>query len=117
LASRHDVHPGDHLAVLPLVCDVDSGKRRTIWDAWDVGQQGRCGRWGALHRASITIRAADLNCYQQPYRRPLPVHREQRQKAGAPTGVIEWVTVDPEEQTPEPFDPVRRNDTGRAVAV
>jgi hypothetical protein len=115
LASRRDIHPGDDLAVLPLVADT-TGKRRTIWDAWDT-KGGRCGHWGALHRAAIAIRAADLDTYQQPYRRPLPITHEQRQVPGAARGVIEWVSVDPEEPAPVyPIDPVRRP-TGRGVAV
>jgi len=114
-ASGRDVHPGDDLALLPLVADT-TGKRRTIWDAWDT-KGGRCGHWGALHRAAIAIRAADLDTYQQPYRRPLPITHEQRQVPGAARGVIEWVSVDPEEPGPVyPIDPVRRP-TGRGVAV
>ena len=112
LATGIDIHPSDQLAVLPLVADT-SGKRRTIWDAWDVGQQGRTGRWGALHRANIPIRACPLDTYQQPYRRPLPIRREQQQVPGAPRGEIRWVEIDPEERHPEPIDP--RRPSKRAV--
>jgi hypothetical protein len=112
LATRIDIHPSDQLAVLPLVADTSGHKRRAVWDAFDT-TGGRCGHWGALHRANITIRAADLDTYQQPYRRPLPVQRVQEQIPGAPRGEIRWVEIDPEERHPEPIDP--RRPSKRAV--
>ena len=92
---------------------MTSHKRREVWTAYDDNTGTRTGRWGALHRATITIRAANLDTYQQPYRRPLPITREQRQVAGAPRGVIEWVEVDPEETAVQPIDP--RRPSKRAV--
>jgi hypothetical protein len=106
LATGIDIHPSDQLAVLPLVADTSGHKRRAVWDAFDT-TGGRCGHWGALHRANITIRAADLDTYQKPYRRPLPIRREQQQVPGAPRGEIRWVEIDPEERHPEPIDPHR----------
>jgi hypothetical protein len=54
LASRRDIHPGDDLAVLPLVADT-TGKRRTIWDAWDQRRPVR-----ALGRATPRRRPRHL---------------------------------------------------------
>jgi hypothetical protein len=112
LARGVDVHPSDDLAVLPLVCDVTGHNRRAVWNAFDT-KGGRCGHWQALHRANITIRAAELYHYQQPYRRPLPVQRVQEQIPGPPRGEIRWVEIDPEEWHPEPIDP--RRPSKRAV--
>jgi hypothetical protein len=112
LATGIDIHPSDQLAVLPLVADTSGHKRRAVWDAFDT-KGGRCGHWQALHRANITIRAAELEHYQQPYRRPLPVQRVQEQIPGAPRGEIRWVEIDPEERHPEPIDP--RRPSKRAV--
>ena len=107
-----DIHPSDQLAVLPLVADTSGHKRRAVRNAFDT-KGGRCGHWQALHRANITIRAAELEHYQQPYRRPLPVQRVQEQIPGAPRGEIRWVEIDPEERHPEPIDP--RRPSKRAV--
>ena len=115
VATGTDVHPANQLQVLPLCVHLDGHKRRELWDAWDVGQQGRAGRWGALHRAGITIRAASLDGPLTEYRRAAPIERRQRQRAGAPRGEIEWYMFDPETDV-EPIDPVRRP-TGGAVAV
>jgi hypothetical protein len=116
--NGHNVYVSDGPRLLPLcvaVADVRGKRRRQLWTAWD-DTDGRTGHWGPLHRAWFTIHAlANLDQHAE-YRRPLPYRYEQRQIAGAPRGYVEQVAVDPEEQTPEPFDPVRRP-TGRGVAV
>ncbi|MGA7054528.1 MAG: hypothetical protein WBZ37_25325, partial [Mycobacterium sp.] len=72
LATGVDVFLGHQQLMLPLCVDVDSGKRKDLWTAWDVKNTGRTGRWGALHAAGATIRAHPLDVRLTEHRRPLP---------------------------------------------
>jgi hypothetical protein len=61
--------------------------------------------WTLISRAEADRRireAATLDGFA-PYRRALPLRREQRQVVGAPKGVIEWVTVDDEASWVDPI--------------
>jgi hypothetical protein len=58
LANAH-VDDGDGSALTLCVSPLDMG-RRALWQAWET-TEGRCGRWGALHKLGAKIRAANLS--------------------------------------------------------
>ncbi|MGP5252670.1 hypothetical protein ACTXM8_10375 [Brachybacterium alimentarium] len=77
-------------AVFGLTAQVpDDVTRREAWDAWD--STGRCGRWGALIAAGVTITAPDLDDFT-PYRKAKPLQRYYDKTTGKLTR-----TIDPED--------------------
>jgi hypothetical protein len=116
LARGVDVFLGNQLIMLPLCVNVDGHKRRDIWTAWDH-TTGRTARWGALVRIGVPIQARALDQPLAEYRRPLPLERRQRQVPGQPRGIIEQYMYDPEDEQPEPFDPIIRRPSGRVVTA
>jgi hypothetical protein len=113
LATGVDVFLGNQLLVLPLCCDVSNTKpdaRRIVWDAWE-STAPRCGKWGALHRAHIPIKAHPLDQPLAEYRRPAEL--ELRARPGPTPGSVEQYWADPETDV-EPIDPVRRKN-GKAT--
>jgi hypothetical protein len=108
--------PIDDAARFALTVDAGELHRRRAWEAFDT-EGGRTGRWGALVAAGARIRAAALEDYA-PYRRPRPLIYRQQQVAGAPMGIVQNVTTDPEDDdykaTPPPIESKR---LGRLTAV
>jgi hypothetical protein len=106
----------DPAAVFGLTVDAGELHRRRVWDAFDT-DSGRTGRWGALVAAGARIRAAALEDYA-PYRRPRPLIHRQQQVAGAPMGIVENVTSDPEDDDYKPTPPpIESKRPGRLTAV
>jgi hypothetical protein len=56
---------------LALACDPKKTHRRRTWEAWNA-TGGRCGRWSALRRLDITLRAHPSPEKLQPYEAPKP---------------------------------------------
>jgi hypothetical protein len=42
---------------LPLCVDTGRAHRRKLWTAWNTTEGSRCGRWAALHRLGVKLRA------------------------------------------------------------
>jgi hypothetical protein len=74
-----------------LACDTSGHHRRRLWEAWDT-TEGRTGRWGALHRMGVTIRASSLDDLA-PYRLPQPIEERWKKEGHGHTRVM----VDPED--------------------
>ncbi len=92
------VHNDEDL--LPLVADPGQSHRRRVWEAF-FHKEGRTGRWGALHRAGVSIRACPLDQHQ-PYRAAKPIEVRQEQAPGQPVGFYKTVRVDPEDPNYKP---------------
>jgi hypothetical protein len=75
-----------------LCCDPGTRHRRRVWEAWRHSD-GRCGRWAALHRLGVKLRACELGDFK-PYAPPRPLETELRAIPGG--GHVEQ-TVDPED--------------------
>ncbi|MGC5245404.1 hypothetical protein ACPXB3_00490 [Gordonia sp. DT219] len=78
---------------LPLLCDPGSLHRRRVWEAWDH-TEGRAGRWAALIRLGIPIRALDDLGEYEPYRRPAPI---EKRLVSVGRGMTREIEVDPED--------------------
>lgn len=80
---------------IALALDTDGVDRRELWSAWEA-QEGRCGRWGAIHKLGAPLAAADLDSFT-PYRRPLPMEEKWVRVEG---GIgHRRVLIDPEVET------------------
>lgn len=79
-------------AYLPLSTNPGNAHRRRVWEAWET-DEGRAGRWAALHKLGVKLGAPDLDNYN-PYRRPMEL--ETKYKAGAFGGHVPYI-VDPED--------------------
>ena len=77
--------------LLALAADPGTAHRRRTWEAF-LSRDGRCGRWSALHRLGVVIRAASLDGLE-PYREPKPLERREEPVA---RGVTKTVIHDPE---------------------
>lgn len=77
---------------LALVCDPGRAHRRRAWEAF-LCRTGRCGKWAALRRLNIPIRAypAEGLGNFEAYREPRPVEHREEQIPGRPFGFVRTV--------------------------
>jgi hypothetical protein len=80
-------------------CGADSPVGASPWTAWEH-TGGRTGRWRALVKAGIPIRARGLDEPLAEYRRPAPLERRRRQVPGAHRGIVEQFMYDPKMNNP-----------------
>lgn len=80
------------LLLLPLVCDPGKLHRRRVWEAWIA--TGTCGRWAALARLGVKLRAHPHPERLERYRAPMPM--EGRWVRG-PQGQPQIQHIDPED--------------------
>jgi hypothetical protein len=98
-AKKHEGGGGRDAMLIPLCTNVSDQHRRVVWEAW-AATEGRCGRWAALHKAGVPIRAlpADQLADFEGYRPPKPL--QERWIPVAPLGTSVRHIFDPED--PEP---------------
>lgn len=94
---------------MALCVNTDGCHRRKVWTAWEQTPVDR--RWAALLAAGAKIRAACPLTDHQAYSHPRPLEHRQQQIAGAPAGVYQTITIDPEDGPPpvEPIPPSRKS--------
>ena len=90
--------------MLALIADPRDAHRRRVWEAFRV-TGGRTGRWGALVKLGVTLRAwpADELDAFEPYREPKRLETKMFPVAGEPFGTYQRVVIDPEDaDEPQP---------------
>jgi hypothetical protein len=103
--------------LLALVCHPGDKHRRRVWEAWT--SQGTCGKWAALHRLGVTIRAYRADQVASFINYPEPKEIEHRlTPVPGQIGVYTTTQHDPEsaDYTP-PDEPNRAMIPGRRLVT
>lgn len=93
-ATGHDAP----VMLLPLSIDPADHHRREVWNAWT--STGRTGRWAAIVKAGITIRAHRAPASVEPYRLPKPFEERTETRDGTTKTV--WYDPEDPDYTPAP---------------
>ena len=98
---------GRDAGLIPLCVNTTDQHRRVVWEAWEC-TGGRCGRWAALAKAGVPIRAlpTDQLAGFETYRPARPL--QERWIPVSPLGTSHRVIVDPEYPQPQQPEPAKK---------
>lgn len=113
VATKRDGGGGRDAVLIPLCVNTSDVHRRVVWEAWQA--EGRCGRWSALTKAGIEIRALPPDQLDgfETYRPARPL--QERWVPIYPLGTSRREIFDPEDPVPpEVPQPAKAAKAGRA---